>query len=182
MSENTSSSSESVVERESELVEQPATDVVPLPRTTNGRSGTTKRGKTVTTKTGNPADDKSAARAQRSPAAAPATSTSKSTPSSSKSASAQPAPASDTPKRAARGELAVVRSRKSRVTGTLVEIVNTTAADSKLERDEKTPWAAHCVDHAHVERFVTRAAARAVASDPSSWCRKCRSAAAKTAQ
>lgn len=172
MSENTISSETSV--------EQLEGDVVPLPRSTNGRNGTTKRGKIVTTKTGNPADDDSAARPRRSPAAPVATSSSESTPTSSKHASAKPAPAS--PTRAARGELAVVRSRKSRVTGTVVEIVNTLAADSKLERDEKTPWAAHCVDHAHVQRFATRAAARAVASDPSSWCTKCKREAAKGAQ
>lgn len=174
MNESTSSNETSV--------EQPTSDVVPLSRTTNGRNGTSNRGKGVPKSTGDPRADRAAKRTQRFPGAAPAKSASTRSTKSATSTSAQPALASDSPKRAGRGESAIVRERQSRVTGTVVQIVNTLAPKSPVPAESAKPWAARCVDHEHVARYVTRAAARAVASDPSTWCRKCKSAATETAK
>jgi len=167
----------------------PAADVVPLAKSTRGTNGTTKSGRAVPVKTGDPKKDAAAKPAAAKPAAKTTTTPAK--PAAKRAAAKTTTPAKTTTKdaaakpaveRAQRHTVAVVRERKSRVTGTLVRIIDTLAPKSPVPANADKPWAVVCVDHEHVEHRATRSECRTNASDPSQWCPKCKRAAAKSAK
>jgi hypothetical protein len=137
-------------------------DVVPLAKSKRGTNGTTKRGKTVEKKTGDPKADAAAKKTAAKKTAEPA-------PEKTKRA---PGPLST------KGQH-VLRSRRSRVTKTLVELLNVEGEGSTMEPGKKgEKYAARCVDHNTVVYAATRSLARVDASDPSGWCKKCQKALA----
>lgn len=154
----------------------------PLPKSTRGTNGTTKKGKTVAKKTGKPSDDVSVAdiaakRAAKKPAASKKPTATKSTLSTLKSAAKPTEKKSAAAKKPAAARSTerpyVSRERKSRVTGTVVQLLDLGAADATIMPKNDMTWARLCVDHNTIEHHKTRAVARAGAADPSTWCKKC---------
>lgn len=68
---------------------------------------------------------------------------------------------------------AVRQSRRSRRTGTLVDVVDSFHPNSYIDPDEGGRWATVCVDHAGVVYHSTLALARHHAPVPDEWCPSC---------
>lgn len=172
-------------QQEQSLAPEPKSDdVVPLAKSTRGRNGTTKGGKTVAKKTGNPKSDATTAQTM-TPAKAAAAVTKKTTPAKTTAAKAAAAIKGETttekkprPSLSTKGQFVLV-ARKSRVTGTLVHLVNVEGEGSDMKPGKKgEKFARVCVDHKHADFHAKRSDAWNGASDPTTWCPKCKKAAA----
>lgn len=156
-------------------------DVVPLVKTTRGSKGTTKGGKRVAQKTGNPKTDaavidtkplRELAEKTVAKKAAAKTTTKKATAAESK-------PARVPGKFSTKGQH-VITNRRSRFSGTVVQLVNVNGEGSTMKPDAAgNTYAKKCVDHDFALYAKTRKEAWDGASDPTQWCPKCKRAAAK---
>lgn len=144
-------------------------DVQPLAKSTRGRNGTTKLGKTVAKKTGNPKTD----------AAVNAKTTKSASSKTKKSAAEKPAAKRVPGKFSTKGQH-VITNRRSRFSGTIVQLVNVNGIGSTMKPDAAgNTYAKKCVDHDFALYAPTRKEAWDGASDPTQWCPKCKRAAAK---
>lgn len=66
---------------------------------------------------------------------------------------------------------AVVQRRRSRQTGTTVEIIDN--RDGHFDSDDPNPWFCLCVEHGGVVSHETRHLAEAFAPVPREWCPTC---------
>jgi hypothetical protein len=73
----------------------------------------------------------------------------------------------------------VLIARKSRVSGTMVHLVNVEGKGSDMKPGKKgEKFARVCVDHKFADFHAKRTDAWKGSSDPTTWCPKCKKAAA----
>jgi len=75
----------------------------------------------------------------------------------------------------------VVLARRSRVSGTMVNILWLGHADSEHAPKGDKSWALRCVDHNQIAHFPTRATAHKVGAYADQWCPTCKKVTAKAA-
>lgn len=79
------------------------------------------------------------------------------------------------------GKAGLVRTSKSRTTGTTIEIWYSPETKS-IKTNEDKPFTTKCVDHGKSKEFATRVEAGAARLDPTTFCATCKSGAGKASK